>query len=85
MVLQNLMTRFFVDKSDRPCFDRYLVCSPTSKVDHSTWKPVREFMEKRMHLTPEKINGLFFDKWEPDKIEAEIAAHSKIVAQEKRW
>jgi len=84
VVLQNLMTRFFVDKSERPCFDRYLICSPTSKVDHSAWKPVREFMEKRMGLSPEKINGLFFDKWEPDKIEAEIAAHSKIVAQEKR-
>ena len=52
-------------------------------MDHSTWKPAREFMEKRMGLSPEKINSLFFDKWEPDKIEAEIAAHSKIVAQEK--
>jgi len=79
----NLLTKFFVDESEKPCFHRYMIVSPTANLDHG-WKPVRKFMQDRMGLSEAKVDSLFLDTWDQPRIQAEIDAHSKIVEGEKK-
>jgi len=79
----NLLTKFFVDESEKPCFHRYMIVSPTANLDHG-WKPVRKFMQDRMGLSEQKVDSLFLDTWDQPRIQAEIDAHSEIVQGEKK-
>ncbi len=62
-------------------FERVYVWSPSVSVD-SAWKPVKDYVQKSLHVDPEK-ETLFMDRWDDDEVGRLFNQQARIAQYQK--
>ena len=62
-------------------FERIYIFSPSIEIDDS-WKPVKEFIERRMGVNTER-EQVYFDKWDEGALRGIIEQQKKITRKTK--
>ena len=72
ILLQNMVLDIY-----RDCFSRIYIFSPSIDVD-STWRPVKDYIEKSMKVRHTDEDPIYFDHYNPDDLVKIIHTQHKV-------
>ena len=78
ILLQNMVLDIY-----RDCFSRVYMFSPSVDVD-STWKPVKDYIEKAMKVQHTEEEPIYFDHYNPDGLVKIIHTQDKVIEYMKK-
>ena len=78
VLLTNLILKVY-----RDTFERIYIFSPSISVDYA-WAPVKKYIEEQMKVYHNEKDPIYFDSYEPDKLQRIIDQQHKIIEYLKR-
>ena len=78
VLLTNLILKVY-----RDTFERIYIFSPSISVDYA-WRPVKKYIEEDMKVYHSDSEPIYFDSYEPDKLQRIIDQQHKIIEYLKR-
>ena len=73
VLLQNMILVIY-----RDCFSRIFIFSPSIELD-ATWRPVKDYIEKRMKVKNTVEEPIYFDHYDPEALENILTTQHKIT------